>query len=400
MPELQQLRRILEIMGTYYCKSEKFGEELFYRFSKLGKSLEPPILDEEIQRYYEVAISFSNKADVVAFGTGKVGLNCDILRLFRFVDEVEPTPANRNDATLTDFDRANVGAPWFARNIAVVGLIKNMVIQLKDERVPNLLRDTIRNYLAPYLKDIKTYTVEVDIAKLDKAFGPGTYAAFNEVEPLEIFRGLPKAKLNGESPNNYIIANKYGEPVTKLEANFRATKASIEKLKTLQVITGTEMLIGALLESEGEGRSNIPTAELKIQPLELNGQAHANGLDIGVIERLEAPETPVDVFDEQRPTGHPNDKIAASLLKRLGHEKMAELSSLQIKIVMGARSGGLDSRMALPAKADEIIAKAIEVLGDKVVAELREKVQEAIVNIDPISSSVSTNHYSSSENCR
>ena len=73
-----------------------------------------------------------------------------------------------------------------------------------------------------------------------------------------------------------------------------------------------------------------------------------------------------------------NDKIAASLLKRVGHEKMAELSSLQIKIVMGARSGGLDSRMALRGEADEIITKAIEVLGREVVAELREKVQEAL----------------------
>ena len=313
----------------------------------------------------------------MAFGTGKEWPDCDILGLFRFVDEVEPTPANRNDATLTDFDRANVGAPWFTRNSAVVGLIKNMLIQLKDERVPNPLRDTIRNYLEPYLINIETYTVEVDSAKLDEAFGPGTYAAFNEVEPLEIFRGLPEAALNGKSPNNYyVIAEEDGEPVTKLEANFRATKASIEKLKTLQAITGTEMLIGALLESEGQ--SNIPTAELKIQPLKLNEGQIAEGLDAGVIERLEAPETRVDVFGETRPTGHPNDKIAASLLKRVGHEKMAELSSLQIKIVMGARSGGLDSRMALCSEADEIIAKAIEVLGDKVVAELREKVQEAL----------------------
>jgi hypothetical protein len=136
------------------------------------------------------------------------------------------------------------------------------------------------------------------------------------------------------------------------------------------------MLIGALLESEGQ--SNIPTAELKIQPLKLNEGQIAEGLDAGVIERLEAPETPVDVFGETRPTGHPNDKIAASLLKSVGHEKMAELSSLQIKIVMGARSGGLDSRMALCSEADEIIAKAIEVLGDKVVEELREKVREAL----------------------
>ncbi len=380
MPKKEQLRRAVEIIGTYFCKSESFSDELFDRFNKLGNTL--GMSGNEIVHDYEVAISFPNKFDIGAFkGIGE-GLESGIHAKSRFVDELEPNPANRDLATVTDFDRANMGAAWFNRDIVLVGLIKGLELQLADDRVPPALHTRIKEFLAPYRGD----DGKIDGEKLDREFGSGTAKSYESVKPLEIFRSLPRAVSNGHSPNNYVVGDTKGNGidilnVTKLEANFRAAELCAENVRALQAIAATEMLVGALLHKEG--MSDTPTWELNIQPLKLDGKTPAGGLNANVMQRLKEPETMVDIFGEDRPAGHPNNKIAASLLELVGHEKMAELASLQAKIVMGAKPADTDARRkALVDSADEIISKAEQVFGNEVVEQLRQNVHKAVESRD------------------
>jgi hypothetical protein len=386
LPQSEQLRRSVEIMGTYYSKTPGFGDELYDRFSKLGTRI--GMSQDSIRDAYESALTFTNKADVKAF-RGGTGLKSDIQRLSRFVDELEPSAGTRNDATVTTLDRANVGAEWFTHDIAVTGLIKNMTQQLGDEKVPAAQRQQIKNYLKPYLNE--NYNAQlmkpeqmIDSAKLDKTFGPGTYAAYEKVQPLEIFRGLPQAAMPvGESPNNYVIATENGKPITKLEGNFSALKSTVAKLRTIQAITATEMLNGALLEQAGQGAT--PAAKLNLAPLNNDNITPAANLDIGVMERLRNPDFSVNVFGETRAAGHPNDVIAASLLERVGPEKVAELAIKQQQVVMGARfmnpelakKYGNNSLAALKGEAQDIIDSAEAILGKDVVGEFRQNVKAA-----------------------
>lgn len=385
LPEREQLARAVEIMNTYYCKTNNFSKQLFERFTQVAHSI--GMNDDQIQQDYNSALTLANKADIAAFGSTATGMDNPLLTQFQFVDFMEPQPGNRNPETMTDIDRANVGVTWFTRDMAVMGLIKSLEEATKDPKTDPAVTSRINEYLDEHFR----VAGKIHPHKLEDELGTGAFQAYEKASPREIFRAPPQIDPRAESiisGNNYSVSQDAdGRRISKIKANFRALKSYVTLLKTHQAITGTELLIGALMAEAGA--ADRPISQTPITPLESPAKPAA-GLDAGVMERLRNPQTKVDVFGEMRETGHANDKIAAQLLEHVGHGKMAELGALQAKIVMGARFGayaqhysptdsGIEkSRKAIIGEHKAIIQAAEAILGKELVGELREHVQQAI----------------------